>query len=80
MPKAFEQDGFVFSFWSNEGLEPMHVHVSKGDAGGKWWLGDLTIVYATGFNPNEIRKIRRILRTRRKDLIDAWTKHFSRPA
>ncbi len=73
----FEQDGFEFRFWSNEGREPMHVHVSKGDAGGKWWLADLGCADASGFNRNERRKIARILKARRKDLIDAWTKHFS---
>ena len=29
MPEVFRELGFVFFFYSNEGQEPMHVHVRK---------------------------------------------------
>jgi hypothetical protein len=32
MPEVFRELGFVFFFYSNEGLEPMHINVRK--AGG----------------------------------------------
>jgi len=38
VPTLLLVDGFRFYFFSNEGSEPPHVHVSKGDAIGKLWL------------------------------------------
>jgi hypothetical protein len=32
MPEVFRKLGYVFFFYSNEGQEPMHIHVRK--AGG----------------------------------------------
>lgn len=30
MPSLFTILGYKVYFWSNEGLEPIHVHISKG--------------------------------------------------
>lgn len=38
MPTLLLIDGFRFFFYSMENNEPIHVHVSKGDAVGKIWL------------------------------------------
>jgi Domain of unknown function (DUF4160) len=40
VPKVFEQDGYRFHFYSNEGdpREPIHVHVAKQGADAKFWL------------------------------------------
>ncbi len=32
MPEVFRTEGYVFFFFSNEGQEPMHIHVRR--AGG----------------------------------------------
>ena len=29
MPEVFRTEGYVFSFYSNEGNEPLHIHVRK---------------------------------------------------
>lgn len=77
MPTVFVEDGFRFFFYSNEGNEPRHVHVGKGDAIGKWWLDDLRQAFARGFNAAELRKIRRILKDRADEIRDAWDHHFN---
>lgn len=38
MPTVLTQQGFKFHFYSDEGNEPAHIHVKKGDGRGKWWL------------------------------------------
>jgi hypothetical protein len=38
MPTLLRVEGFRFFFFSNEGQEPPHVHVSKGDGVAKLWL------------------------------------------
>jgi hypothetical protein len=35
MPTLLSIKGFRFSFYSNENNEPVHVHVTKGNAEGK---------------------------------------------
>ncbi len=40
MPKAHEENGFVFSFYSNDHL-PMHVHAKKGGAECVFLLGEI---------------------------------------
>ena len=30
MPSIFSTGGYVVFFWSNEGNEPIHVHIAKG--------------------------------------------------
>ncbi len=38
MPTVLMESGFRFFFYSSEGDEPAHIHVTKGDAEGKIWL------------------------------------------
>jgi len=32
MPEVFRTEGYVFSFYSNEGNEPLHIHVRRAAA------------------------------------------------
>lgn len=40
MPVVFRYKGYRFFFFSNEGdpLEPMHIHVRRGEATAKLWM------------------------------------------
>ena len=40
MPVVFRYKGYRFFFFSNEGdpLEPMHIHVRRGEATAKLWV------------------------------------------
>ena len=38
MPVVLRTKGYRFFFYSNEGDEPMHIHIEKADASGKMWL------------------------------------------
>jgi hypothetical protein len=51
MPTLLRVEGFRFSFFAGDGVEPPHVHVSKGDAAAKIWLQPIRIAYAHGFSP-----------------------------
>ena len=39
MPEVFRTEGYVFFFYSNEGREPMHVHVRRGGGFAKFLDG-----------------------------------------
>ncbi len=58
MPTVLLRDGFRFFFYSAEGNEPEHIHITKGDAIGKIWLSPaLKIVYLINFTKSEEKKI-----------------------
>ena len=38
MPTVLYVKGWRFFFYSDEGNEPIHIHVQKGDSESKYWL------------------------------------------
>lgn len=50
MGEVLRAEGFRFFFWSNEGSEPPHVHVERGDGYAKYWLAPVRFDYSVGFN------------------------------
>lgn len=71
MPKVFSVGRFDFFLYSNEGHEPIHIHVRSGSAGDP----DGT-TKAEGFSARELAQIRRIIREREAEIRAAWRKHF----
>jgi len=77
MPTAFRLEGFRFFFYSNEGDEPMHVHVEKGNRIGKVWLQPtIKVAYMNGFTSKEEKRIIKIISEKIVDLRDSWNEHF----
>ena len=60
MPTLFYLFGYRFFFWSNE-HDPIHIHVSKGDAEAKYNIYGSEMVYNHGFKKNELRMIESII-------------------
>lgn len=48
MPTVLIIEGFRFFFFSNEGVEPPHIHVEKADAYAKFWLQPAQLVHSEG--------------------------------
>jgi len=78
MPTVLRIHGFKFFFYANEGSEPPHVHVDKGDATGKMWLASRLWAYVRGFNQTQLRQIEAILQARQAELMERWNEFFSR--
>lgn len=78
MPTILRADGFRFFFFSNEGNEPPHVHVSRGNGLAKLWLNPLAVAYSERFNPAEQRRLREIVFANRAMFVMRWNEHFSR--
>ncbi len=72
MPKVLDIDGFRFFFFSEEGNDPVHVHSKKGDAEAKFWLEPIEAVYSVGFNPNQLRRLTKILREHADELAQKY--------
>ncbi|MBD3627475.1 DUF4160 domain-containing protein [Cyclobacterium sp.] len=79
MPKVLVQKGFTFFFYSDEGSEPAHVHIKKGEGRGKWWLVPaIEEEYAYGFTLQERRQIKRLIFEHQDFLKNQWYEYFQR--
>jgi len=79
MPTLLLIKGFRFFFYSNENNEPMHVHVTKGDAYGKIWLEpSIIMVYLIGFNKSEIKEINEIIIAHLEQFKKKWHEYFNK--
>ena len=76
MPTVYRFEGFRFFFYSNEGSEPAHVHVSKGDGEMKIWLTTLEIESSIGLKSSEKKLAWRIVRLNRKRFLKYWVKFY----
>ena len=56
MPEIFRSFGFVFFFYSNEGQEPIHVHVRKADSFAKFWIEPVELDFSQGMKISDIQK------------------------
>ena len=78
MPIVLRLYGFKFFFYANEGSEPPHIHVDKGDATAKLWLAPPRWAHCHGFSPAERRQIESILQRHQAALMEGWNEFFAR--
>ncbi|NIR52890.1 DUF4160 domain-containing protein, partial [candidate division KSB1 bacterium] len=55
--------------------EPRHVHVQREKMACKFWLKPLALSKNYGFSPKELNKIRKIIQSNIKLIIEAWDEH-----
>jgi hypothetical protein len=82
MPNAIpDERGFKFKFFSNEGNEPPHIHVFKGNGlypKAKYWLTPHPkLVYSEGFTVQEQRIIEEIISHKHAFMLKKWKDHFN---
>jgi Domain of unknown function (DUF4160) len=79
MPTLFTENGIRFFFYSNENNEPVHVHVSKGDASGKIWLEPAVMPgYFNGFTNAEQKDIMRVIEIKSTEFKQKWYEYFGK--
>ena len=79
MPTIFIINGFRFFFYSSENDEPVHVHITKGNANGKVWLEpEISIAYMHEFTTRETRQIMEIITDEIVTLKKKWNDYFSK--
>jgi hypothetical protein len=77
-PTIRREDGYRFFFYSNEGSEPPHIHVAKGEGHAKLWLRPVRIAWARGFRPSDMSRIRYIVERNEAAFLEAWDDYRSR--
>jgi len=78
MPTILRIDGFRFFFYSNEGNEPPHVHVEKGDGWGKYWIDPVSKNYMYNFTPKEEKRVDQIVRDEQDNFKNKWNEFFGK--
>jgi len=78
MPTVMRVDGYRFFFFSNEGNEPVHIHVESGDGYCKFWLNPVSLAYSTEYNSSELNKIRKLVEKHTTLIEDSWNEYFSK--
>ncbi len=77
MPTIFRYEGYRFFFFSDDHL-PRHVHIEKGDSYVRIELSSLKVTDSYRTSAKEIRKLQKIVESKREMLIGAWDEYFDR--
>ncbi len=81
MPVVFRYKGYRFFFYSNEGdpLEPLHIHVRKGEAVAKFWLEpEPAVASSYALSSSELKELLEISIENKQKIRRFWDEHFSK--
>ena len=76
MPTVYRYKGFRLHFYSNEGHEPPHVHVRRGDDTCKFWLSPVSLAYNDAMSSRELNQLSKLVNERRGELERKWFEYF----
>lgn len=76
MPTVLKVGGFRFFFFSNEGNEPIHIHVESDDKYAKFWLEPVQLVKSVGYTAKELNEIRKLVLENVNIFREKWYEHF----
>ncbi len=78
MPTVHREAGYVFYFYAEEGTEPPHVHMDKGDGTAKLWIDPIRLAWTEGLKMSELKHALRIAERRQRQLLEQWHEFFAR--
>ena len=78
VPTVHREAGFTFYFYAEEGIEPPHVHVDKGNGTAKLWLKPVRLAWTEDLKVNEVRHALRIAEQQQTRFLEAWNEFFAR--
>ena len=79
MPTVFTYKKYRFFFFSNEGspLEPVHIHIRKGNCLAKFWVEpEIRLVQSNGFSGIELTFLEKVIIKNKNLIIEAWNDFF----
>jgi hypothetical protein len=79
MPTVFRHKGYRFFFYSNEGdpLEPLHIHVIKGECVAKFWLDpEVAVAESYGMKSSELTMLSKVVKERSDLIRKVWNEYF----
>jgi hypothetical protein len=78
MPTIARLGPYRVFFFSNERLEPPHVHMQRERSLAKYWLEPISLASATGFSARELRRLEQLVTENQQNWLEAWHEFFSR--
>ncbi len=76
MPEVFREEGFVYFFFSNEGSEPMHIHVRKAGGYAKFWLMPVELDSSKGLKSSDLMKAENMINNHLDQIKEKWYNVF----
>ncbi len=77
MPTVLRWKGYRFFFYSADGCEPAHVHVTKDDKETKIWLENVGVAVNMGFTVQDLNEIVKKTRQERESFLRSWHDYFA---
>jgi hypothetical protein len=72
MPEVFRELGFVFFFYSNEGNEPMHIHVRKAGGFAKYWMEPIELEFSQGMKVSDLKTAEKLIKSHVELIKNKW--------
>jgi hypothetical protein len=76
MPTVLKKGKFRFFFFSNEGSEPMHIHVESNEKYAKFWLDPVQLARSIGYSAKELNEIRGLVLENLNLFREKWNEYF----
>ncbi len=77
MPTVLRWKGYRFFFYSADGWEPAHIHVTKDDREAKIWLENVSVAVNLGFTAQDLNEIVKKTREERESFLRSWNDYFA---
>ncbi len=77
MPTQLRWRGYRFFFYSADGWEPAHIHVTKDHKEAKIWLENVGVAVNIGFTAQELNEIVKKTREERESFLRSWNDYFA---
>ena len=74
MPTVMRIGPYRFHFYSREGNEPPHIHITREDMEAKFWLRPVALAANRGFASAELSRIHALVEEHCQTLIAAYIK------
>ena len=77
VPTVLRIGPWRFHFYSDEGSELVHIHVTDGSNSAKIWVDPVRLQYNRGFGQKDINTIVLAVQDNKAMIMEAWNDYFA---
>jgi hypothetical protein len=75
---TFRIGGYMFRFYSSDGVEPPHVHILRDSCEAKVWLNPVALQHNRGYTSRELGEVLRLCAANAATFLEAWNGYFGK--